>query len=58
VTSGTLATWSLSYLDNGTYMPCPDGFVWSADSSMNCQWYRDTGRDWLKYQAVLIIIIV
>jgi len=26
-------------LDNGTRMPCPDGFDWRADSSMNCQWY-------------------
>jgi len=40
VTSGTLVIWSLSRLDNGTRMPSPNGFDWSAGSSMNCQWYR------------------
>ena len=39
MTSGTLVIWSLSRLDNGTRRPCPDGFNWSAGSSMNCQWY-------------------
>ena len=29
MTSGTLVIWSLSRLDNGTRMPCPDGFDWS-----------------------------
>ena len=37
---GTLVIWSLSRLDNGTRRPCPDGFDWSAGSSMNCQWYK------------------
>ena len=39
VTSGTLAIWLFSRLDNGTHMSCPDGFDWSTDSSMNYQWY-------------------
>ena len=34
MTSGTLVIWSLSRLDNGTRRPCPDGFDWSAGSSM------------------------
>ena len=37
--SRMLVIWSLSYLDNGTRMPCPDGFDSSTGSSMNCQWY-------------------
>ena len=37
--TGTLAIWSFSHSDNGTRMPCPDWFDWSAGSSMNCQWY-------------------
>jgi len=39
VTSGILVIWSLSRLDNGTRMRCPDGFDWNAGSSMNYQWY-------------------
>ena len=39
MTSGTLVIWLLSRLDNGIRRPCPDGFDWSAGSSMNCQWY-------------------
>ena len=33
MTSGTLVIWSLSRLDNGTRMPCPNGFSWSAGSN-------------------------
>jgi len=40
MTSETLVIWSLSHLDNGTRMPCPDGFDWNVGSSMNCQWYE------------------
>ena len=39
MTSGTLVIWSLSRLNNGTRMTCPDGFDWGAGSSMNCQWF-------------------
>ena len=39
MTSEAVVIWSLSRLGNGTRMSCPDGFDWSADSSLNCQWY-------------------
>jgi len=39
VASGTLIIWSFSRSNNGTRMPYSDGFGWSMDSSMNCQWY-------------------
>jgi len=44
VTLGTLVIWSLSRSDHGTRMPCLDGFVWSAGSDMNCQWYETLRR--------------
>jgi len=37
--SGTLVIWSLSHLDNGIRMPCPDEFDWSVGSNIDCQWY-------------------
>ena len=40
-----LAIWSLSHSDNGTRIPCSDGFSWGTGSSINCQWYNDTERD-------------
>ena len=58
VMSGMLAIWSLSHSDNGTRIPCLDGFSWGTCSSINYQWYNDTERDWFKYQTILIIIIV
>jgi len=33
----TLVIWSLSHSNNSTCMPCSDGFVQSAGSSMDCQ---------------------
>jgi len=39
VTSGTLVIWSLSRSDHGTRILYPYGFIQSAGSGMNWQWY-------------------
>jgi len=56
--SGTYVIWSFPRLDIGTHISYLNEFYWSTSSNIECQWYGSLKREWLKYQAVLIIIIV
>ena len=58
VTSGTLVIWSLSRLDYGTRRPCPDRVRLECGLQYELPVVWDTGRDWLKYQVVLMATII